>query len=292
MLKFVLGMSSLCLGAAQVDTAAMMAGLHCYSLTDEKSCTAGNCTFKGYCGRSPTATQCTTTSSGCDGCDTKNGCTCGDYPTNMQTCSHCADSCPVQLNATACHGISQCTWNGYCLPPTSAVAVPCRLSLNKTACLKESAGCFWMNATEVLCGKAIPLAMCTPCNDQAFGSIRSPLSHQPLGQTCTWAPVAPFTHEAQVTLTDFASAATGVGGCTAMDAAKPTDGATLGKFLSTMGSISASATGSCGGASVPAASATTPPATTPVMTQLSGKAAKKNAKKGKKGKKAKASGGN
>jgi hypothetical protein len=161
------------------------------------------------------------------------------------------------------------------------------MSMNKTACLKESAGCFWFNATEVLCGKSIPLALCTPCNDQLFGSVRSPLSHQQLGKTCSWPAVAPFTQGAQVTLTDFATASTG--GCTALDAAKPDDAATISKFLSTMGSVSASAVSSCGGAAMP--TTTTPVMTPPVMTQVGGKAAKKNAKKAKKGKKAKAASG-
>jgi len=240
-----------------------------------------------YCMRSPGVSACGTTGTGCSGCDATNGCSCGNYPVNMQTCSHCSDSCPLQMNATACHAIPQCSWNSFC-SPSMPYSVPCRTNLNKTACLNDAAGCFWMNATELLCGSSIPLAMCTPCNDPTFGSIRSALSHQPLGQACNWPAVAPFTQGAQVTLTDFGTAAAGVGGCTALDPPKSTDFGSISHFLSLMGSISSTSVGTCGGAvaspQVTPATATSEPSPTPSAPTAAVAGKGKNAKGKAKGK--------
>jgi len=152
----------------------------------------------------------------------------------------------MQFNETACGHVSQCSWKGFCSPKAPAVAVPCRMSYNKTSCLAEAGGCFWMNVSETVCGQdPTPYAVCTPCNDVTFGALRGALSHQTIGSSCSWPAVAPFTHGAQVTLTEFASA-TG-GACKAIDdSTKANDGTTIANFLSMMGMIANTASGTCG----------------------------------------------
>jgi hypothetical protein len=266
--------------------AGMMAGMMCYAhATDMSKCTEANgCKAGGYCMRSATEKVCSTAGSGCDGCDKSIGCDCGKYVMDQKSCSRCSDSCPMQFNQTACGAIKQCSWTNFCTPKTTpSYSIPCRLNFNKTACMNDNAGCFWMNVSQVLCGQdPMNIAMCTPCNDPTFGSLRSVLSRQQVGQSCNWPAAAPFTQGAQVTLSDFATAAAGVGSCKAVDAAKSSDLATISSYFSTMGVISATAKGTCAGMSgqqtpVAPPAVTTPPPSNPPS--AAGKVAKgKNAK--------------
>jgi len=164
----------------------------------------------------------------------------------------------MQFNETACGHVSQCSWKGFCSPKAPAVAVPCRTNYNKTSCLADAGGCFWMNVSEIVCGQdPTPYAVCTPCNDVTFGGMRGALSHQAIGSSCNWPAVAPFTHGAQITLVDFASASGG--NCKAIDdSTKANDGTTIANFVSTMGVIANSAQGTCGSMAANASPPTMP----------------------------------
>jgi hypothetical protein len=95
-----------------------------------------------------------------------------------------------------------------------------------------------------------------------FGAARSALSRQPIGQECSWPAVAPFTSGAKVTLTDFATAPAGKGGCKAIEAKKADEFGTIAKFISMMGAVSEKAQATCGGVAMAMAPAPTMP---PIM---------------------------
>jgi hypothetical protein len=114
-----------------------------------------------------------------------------------------------------------------------------------------------------------------------------------MGQSCSWPAAAPFTQGAKVTFVDFGTAAAGVGGCKALDAATPNDLGAISSYLSTMGVISSSAKGTCGGKSAQTPTTTpVPPALVSVggKTAKAGKAAKGKNAKGKTAKAANAKG--
>jgi len=156
----------------------------------------------GYCSRLSNATACDTSSM--TSCNTAAACKVGTNPTNLTSCSKCADACAgsKQADCTSSGMNNMCQWNApTCI--NAPAPTPCVSQTTQGACTGE-AGCYWLSFNRNWCGASSPIMRCLPCNSTSYDlPTRSAISHN-VGKTCSWPAAAPYVQGTSLTINAIA----------------------------------------------------------------------------------------
>lgn len=193
-----------------------------------------NCTAASNCTLTNTSASCYRISNYYCSHDNKtcgNNCAPGSTIQNPKTCSRCAPPECEGRSQIDCAGNPDCRWrNGGTSCDDIVLPYHCSGAKSESACIAQE-NCFWTNIVANVCGQAMPMPRCSPCNSSQFSDELRGGVENFVGQLCTHARGGDFDSAFSYAIYGYSQNAQ----CNATSASNASDLESLSEFMDSYG---------------------------------------------------------